>query len=342
MTLPLSIQIPGLIQPDLMCRNGMYPDASFYGLASSALNHSIAYRHRPVAWRRWLLGNARMSGTNVVARFRFRSGYGATRLRLMGIAGLAHTSATAPFLEITVTKVGGASTVTEIHYGDTTDAPDDDPAEWSRFDEEVAIDPASAYTITLETNDYAQALSFMAHELGPSTVDDLTAYYTEHEPQGGGPILDAHQQILIEGPANMHRQNGGLIAHWGQATGAARTRTSATAINLIDNASVSPPTAVTPGYRLVTTARNTYAATTVPIELAVWGSKASGSATVRMRDTSGADAATVTINSATPQWFTATGAVSVGTGQKYDLMLLSDGGGDAVNVNFVSFYEWQA
>ncbi len=341
MPIPITIQIPGLIQPDLHCRNGFYPDALFYAQAASALNHSIAYRHREVARREWDLGyGARSSGATTIARFRFRSGYGATRLRLQGIMGLSHTSATAPYLKITVTK-GATTQVKEIHYGMTNMAPTDAPDEWSLFDEEIAIDPASVYTIDLEANNYARPLSFTAHELGPAAVDDATSYFTEHDPQGGNPILDADQQKLIEGPANMLRQNGGTLVHWGLHEGNARTRTSATPISLIDNTSASPPTSTSPGYRLVTTARNTYSATTVPIELAVWGSKASGSGTVRLRDTSGTDAVTVTINSATPQWFTATGSISVGTGEKYDLMFAGDGGGDAVNVNFVSFYEYQ-
>ena len=63
-----------------------------------------------------------------------------------------------------------------------------------------------------------------------------------------------------------------------------------------------------------------------------------GSGVVRLRDTAGTSAVVATINNATPQWFTATGALSVGAAQKYDLQFAGDGA-NQVSIRAVSIYQ---
>jgi hypothetical protein len=73
--------------------------------------------------------------------------------------------------------------------------------------------------------------------------------------------------------------------------------------------------------------------------MCVYGSIGAGSGSVVLRSTAPADAATVTINGAAA-WYTAAGALTVGTGQKYDLMFAGDGV-NTVSVYAVSIYAIQ-
>ena len=54
-------------------------------------------------------------------------------------------------------------------------------------------------------------------------------------PAGGGPIYDNRIGQQLQAVGNMLRKNGGLRGDWAPVDGTARTRTSATYINLIDS-----------------------------------------------------------------------------------------------------------
>lgn len=323
----LSIIYPQTIEFWRHAKNNLLPDADFYGQTHAALNHILAYRGAGAFHRSNLLGYTRASGTNTVWRWRQRTGYGQTRLQVVGILGLSSSSAADPAVTITVVKSGGGTQSITVYGGATDATPSDSPSEWSLFEHTFDVDPASVYECSLATVDYGAILSLLSRQLGNTEIDDSIDYYTEFEATGTGPIFDVNQQRLVEGAGRIIRRNRGIHTSWCLFDGSARTRTSATLINLINNSSTGSPTATTPGYRFTTTALGTVSrSTTVPVEVAVYGSNATSTGTVQLVNTSGATVVTVTINSATPQWFTGTGTITVGSSVKYDLQFNSAGG----------------
>lgn len=334
------ISLPSLLQPHLSADNGLYPDAAFYGQATAALNHLVAYARKPVFQYTNLLG-ASGGASGVVWRWHCRTGYGVRRLVVMAVLGRDDRAiAVDPYITVTVTEVGGAALPALTFRGGAsevvaTDAPD----ELLTSTQTIDVDPATEYTGEVEFFDNVRVVSLLVYEEPNSTVTDAVDYFSEYMPAAGSPIQDSWVGRQLAATGALIRYNGGLRADWARFDGSTRTRSSATNVNLLDNSSTGTPTAATPGYTFCTTAKNTASKTTVPIRLAVNAKVAGGgSGTVRLRDTSGNDAAVVTVNSGTQQWFTVDGAISVGSAQKYDLMFAGDGV-NIVTVYAVSIYE---
>lgn len=334
----LSVQRPGLIHPHRHADNALYPEVGFYARVVGAQNHAIAYCRKPVYGRTWPLSTAG-GPSGVVARWYCKTGYGAKRLVVFPTLGLDdHAAATDPYVSIAITKVGGATTTLDFHGGAAI-ATVDGPEEWMPQIQTCDVDAASEYTAAVTFNDNVRLLDLEVWEDYIPTVDEDTTYFSEWEPAAGSPVYDNRQQRLLQGLGAMVRLNRGLRADWSLDDGSSRTRSSATLINLQDNSTTGTPAASSPGVTFVTSYRNTVNATVAPIKMAVYGSIGGGSGTVKLRDTSGNDAATVTINGAAG-WYTNTGSLTIGTGQKYDLLYAGDGA-NTVSVSAVSVYEIQ-
>lgn len=326
-------------------RNGLYPASNMWRTAIDAENHITAYRHREVYRRAWERGvSLSAAGTNTYQRFRFRTGYGVTRLAYLVELGLDDkTTGTDPYLLIETTLSGGATTTTEFHFGlsavgpGMTDAPDETYAGRAVID----VDPASIYEVRIATVDYARPLSVVAYELGATTVEEPVNYFNTHDPAAGSPIYDADRQRLLQGLSNMYRQNGGITWHWGEASFTARTRTSATYINAIDNATTGTPATSDPGVYLNPQYHNTESRTTVPFELAVYGEvTTSGTGYVRLIDTSGNTYGPVSIVSdVAPAWHTAT--INLPASDTFYAIQYAGDGVDTVSVYSVSLIEWE-
>lgn len=332
-------KIPQVIEYHRDTHNGMYPSANYYRRIVDAANHLVAYRHREVYQRTAPLGNASYgsSGTATLARWRFRTGYGVTRLQARVLLGQDNSGgvAAAPTAKLVI----GGVDLGPWAYGVSAVATDDAPSGLASFVGELAVSPATAYECSLVTEDYARVLGVSLCEFGDETVDESTLYFSAWQPAAGGEIYDAHQERLALGLSQIWRRNGGTVVHWGRLTGAARTRSAATAVNLIDGSSTTPSSS-TPGWRLDLRYRNSYARSGVPFELSVYGAVPAGTGAVRLVDSAGATVLSVTVNSSTAQWFTATGTLPAAV-DKYDLHLVGDGT-NTVSVYAVSLQEWEA
>jgi hypothetical protein len=238
---------------------------------------------------------------------------------------------------VAIAKVGGATSTVDFHAGVSNVAATDAPDEFTVSTQYVDVDPNAYYSGAVTFNDNVRVISLLVFEDSVWTADDANDYFSSYEPSAGSPIYDARVGRQLEGVGALLRKNGGLRWDWMLFDGTARTRTSATQLCLIDNASATPPTAATPGVVFNTQYRNTIGATTVPITMAVYGSIGAGSGTVKLRDTAGNDAASVTINGAAG-WYTATGALTVGATATYSLYFAGDGV-NQVTVNAVSIFE---
>lgn len=349
----LSVNYPLIISPHQHCKNALYPCSSFYGQAHAALNHIQVYRGSEVFRRSNTLGNlATGDDPATIWRWRFRSGYAQTQLQLVGLLGLAYdwrgtspnTNTDAPTITISVTISGGATTTVTVSGGRSAVTATDAPSEWIPFEETIAITPATVYECSVASSDYCRIISLMARQLGDPAIDDATSYLSEHEPAGTHPISDVNQQRLIEGSGNLLRQNRGLRADWCLFNGAARTRTSAAWVNLINNSSASPPTATSPGWRYALDALNTASRDTMPVEMAVYADITASTGLVTLRDSGGTDVVSITVDTTGPKWFTATGSLSVGsfgTTLKVDPGFLSDGAA-TLSVYALSLCAWEA
>ena len=332
----MSEHIPPLIHADRDTRNGHYPSAAFYSAAATAENHIVGYCDRSVIQRAWRLGKSGI--TSATWRYRFRSRPGAAFLRLVAIAGRAPSSAAT--ISAVVTRVGVGSTTTTFASPAYALSTNDEPSSWRITPRTVAITPNALYTVDIVTTNGGNLIAIEAHEVGNSTISEATLYYNTTTHQAGTPILSTTRQRLLEGLSNMYRASGGTVCHWSADDGTATTRTSATAINLIDNATLGAPASTTPGWYLDMSYRCTQSRpTSVPFELAVYGSIGAGSGTVTLVNSAGTVLATVTINGAAG-WYTATGLISTTAG-KFDLQITGDGV-NALSVNAVSFLEWEA
>lgn len=326
--------------------NGHYPSSVFYGKAIRSQNHVVGFRDRSVFSKSWMLGNAAYSyaGTTPVARFRFRSRHGAQHLRMVLVILKSDPAGGSidPTLDVQVTEVGvGTTTRTFSGFVDAPGSSDDRPSDWRIVIEQIDLTPNAAHTVLINLYDHARLGAVEIHEVGDPTISEATDYYVATVAQANTHIEDAWQQRLIEGSSNMYRHNGGTFCDFSTIDGGASTRTSATYINLIDNTTAGAPTAATPGWYLDMANRCTHhRPTTVPFELAVYGSIPGGSGTVKLVNSAGVTLATVTVNNATPQWFTATGLIATTAG-KVDLQYAGDGV-NALSVRAVSFNEWES
>lgn len=332
-------RVPQIVEYRRDAMNGMYPSANFYAAIVNAQNHVVAHRHREVYNFETELGAAAYgySGTTTIARFRFRAGYGATSARVVVLMGRDNTGAVASTPSASVTFNG--TDAGPFAFGVSSVATDDEPDNLATFTGTVALTGGTVYECAVSTVDYARVLGVSVQELGSLTVDEAINYYTSWRPVANGPIYDSDIQRTLEGLSKIWKQNGGTACHWGLKSGAARTRTSATPINIIDNSSTSVSTS-TPGWTLDLRYRNSRRRTGVPVELAVYGSIPAGTGAVTLVDSGGATVATANVTSLSATWSTA--AVTLpATLAKYDIHVAGDGTNMA-SVYAVSLTEYEA
>lgn len=336
------IHTPNLTHWRSNARNGMYPSAWLWRRIVDAENHITAYRHRQVYGRALALGTDTGGTQGLVGYGRFRTGYGVDRVKvvmLMGYTTAASGSGSTsdPYAEVTITDGVTPVTVGPFSYGvKATGTITDGPDEHMLMAEDMAVDEATTYTFTVARQGFARPLAIAIYELAPTTVDEATNYMNEHGPVGGSPIHDSHVERVLEGLSDMYRANGSINVHWSLYNGAARTRSSATFANLIDGTTTGTPTTVHRGFYLSPQHHNTASRSTVPFELAAYGSIGGGSGSVRLIDTAGNTYGPVTINGSA-DWYTA--AIDLPASEAYYAFQWAGDGTNTVSVFGVSLIE---
>lgn len=324
-------------------RNGLYPTSGLWNLAIATENHLTAYRHREVYRRAWERGvSISAAGTNTIQRFRFRTGHGVAKLAYVVELGVDDKNLAAdPIFRIETTLSGGATTTSDIHFGladlntGMTDGPDQGYATRVVID----VDPDSVYEVALVTVDYARPLSVMAYELGATTVDESVDFFNTYQPAAGSPIYDAERQRILTGLSDMYRANGGIVWHWGLRNGAARTRTSATYINVLDDSTTGTPATSDYGFYVNPQYHSTESRSTVPFELAAYGSVGAGTGgQVRLISSSGATYGPVLVSGATG-WYTA--SIDLPASETFLAVQYRGDGVNTLSLNFVSLIEWE-
>ncbi len=335
---------PPIISPNRDAQNGMYPATSFYGRIQQAHNHLVGFRHKTVFQRAWRLGNKTYSGASAtnLARFRWRTGHGAAYVRIVGVQCASNSSTGDPRTELELVNFSDTVTTTAGPWQGFIDVAStgDEPSTWRIFTDTIAVTPNKIYHATFKTYDSCRPMSLLVMELGGGTVTESVNYYSAANMVSDAPIFDATREKILGGLGAMYRQNGALQVNWANGDGSALTRSSATAINVVNNSSTGTPTTATPGYSCDLRYRNSSSRAGVPVELAVYGSIPAGSGTVRVIDTAGTTHLTATVNSATPGWFTATGTITA-SDLKFDFQAAGDGV-NTLSLHAVSLYEYES
>ncbi len=335
---------PPIISPNRDAQNGMYPATSFYGRIQQAHNHLVGFRHKTVFQRAWRLGNKTYSGASAtnLARFRWRTGHGAAYVRIVGVQCASNSSTGDPRTELELVNFSDTVTTTAGPWQGFIDVAStgDEPSTWRIFTDTIAVTPNKIYHATFKTYDSCRPMSLLVMELGGGTVTESVNYYSAANMVSDAPIFDATREKILGGLGAMYRQNGALQVNWANGDGSALTRSSATAINVVNNSSTGTPTTATPGYSCDLRYRNSSSRAGVPVELAVYGSIPAGSGTVRVIDTAGTTHLTATVNSATPGWFTATGTITA-SDLKFDFQAAGDGI-NTLSLHAVSLYEYES
>ena len=335
---------PPIISPNRDAQNGMYPATSFYGRIQQAHNHLVGFRHKTVFQRAWRLGNKTYSGASAtnLARFRWRTGHGAAYVRIVGVQCASNSSTGDPRTELELVNFSDTVTTTAGPWQGFIDVAStgDEPSTWRIFTDTIAVTPNKIYHATFKTYDSCRPMSLLVMELGGGTVTESVNYYSAANMVSDAPIFDATREKILGGLGAMYRQNGALQVNWANGDGSALTRSSATAINVVNKSSTGTPTTATPGYSCDLRYRNSSSRAGVPVELAVYGSIPAGSGTVRVIDTAGTTHLTATVNSATPGWFTATGTITA-SDLKFDFQAAGDGV-NTLSLHAVSLYEYES
>jgi hypothetical protein len=167
-----SVRIPGLIQPHQHCDNGLYPDATFYGRATLAVNHCLSYRRKLVYQRTWKLG-ASGGASGVVGWWHCHTGHGARRFSVMAVLGLDdRLLATEPYIKVTLTKSAGSPASVEFHGGASDIASVDAPDQMIVQRATIPAVADSTYTGEVEFFDNVRVISLLVFEDYEVTVDD--------------------------------------------------------------------------------------------------------------------------------------------------------------------------
>jgi hypothetical protein len=297
-----SIVIPRLIHHRGQARNGCYPASGFVRRLTDATNHLHSFGHRQVYAKTWALGvDDSTTTTTTTARWRFRTGVGVQQVAVLILFGATDMDGSLknPYVEVDLTISGGATTTLgPLMPPRLETTPTDAPEEQLLAQAVATVTESTVYECALRLFDYARVLSVTVYELG--APDDLIT----HQPTAGSLIYDADRELLLTTLSDMYRENGAINCHWSLKDGSARTRVSATQINLIDITTTGTPTAGThPGWYIDPRYHRTASRSTVQFQFAAYASMSAGTGTVRLIDTGGSSGGTVTVNSATPGWF---------------------------------------
>ena len=236
-----------------------------------------------------------------------------------------------------VTFTGGGTA--ELHYGAATveNANPDHCAVVHGF----ALSAGSFWSPTADTvysvtvsDEQSRLVALTIYEVGVNLVEPFDTGFA-----AGTPILDTDRSDLVLGARLLWKRQAAPLFTWTVDDQASpRTRTSATPINIIDNASTAVSTA-TVGYTLDLRRRSTIRRTTVPCVLEAYISTDSGAGDVKLKDDTGAVVAEVS-NSGAAQWVTVTANLPA-TRAKYDLHY-NGNGGNVASVMAVSLRQYSS
>lgn len=327
------------IEPARWARNGKYPDAVLRYQVNSLGNSLAAYRVKEIARFGSNMNSLTAGlgvGENVLWRFAYMpSPYAAgvfARAMMMSTSTLASSD---PYARISFVNIGDC----EMHYGDGITL---QSSLYYANQVTGSIDttpPANTWDFgTVSVFNYGRVVAISIYEYALD-VDWFRVGYAATTP-----ILDTDRELVTSGARNMWKRQGSKLFTWSaDHDGAAKTRSSATAANIIDNSTTVSGS--TPGFLLDLRNRTTVGRGTVPVTMWVHGSSAGATGgTVTLKDSGGVAVATVSgigIGGGASDWYSTTANLPA-TLAKYDLHFSSPDGVNTLNLFAVTLAQYAA
>lgn len=328
-------------------RNGHIPDAIFHTAIAEHGNHAAAFHVRQVA--RFSIPMQSIPNHDATRnrwRFAFHSSpYAYTLLVCMAISYYPEGAGN-PYgmcrIDDGMGTIGDAIVSGGFRSTTATDVPAWISSGTAVLDDGAGavaeLDPDTDYYGTVSDNNDARLVSMTAWEL--SLPGDTDNDYVEQAFGLGQPILDVHRGDLATMLRKLWRRGAAHSWNWSvNLQSGPRTRTSATAANLIDT-SVTTVSAASPGPTIDLTNRSTVRRGSVPMRLQVRAKMASGTGTVLLKDDGGTTLLTISVNSSTEQWWSGTVDLPA-TSAKYDVQFAGNGT-NLLSVYAVSLYPYEA
>ncbi len=330
-----------MIQPAAYARNGMVVPTVAVQAAARGANQVMRWRTKELLSTDGLVESLHTALGGTVVRYRgfAHTGPHCTQLRyFVTVARCATTDTGDPYVTVAATTTGGgALDSSDIHIGQLGGSPSDVPDEWHEYTGTLDVTADTYILLTVSTTDHARVVHVLVQEQ-PTKADALASNLADGY-QNGSPILDADRAAMQSALYEKWRRGAAHVMSWHATT--ARTTTSATATNVIDNTSTTVTTA-TPGLTLDMRykARLGLASTTgVTCCIAAYGSIAAGAnGQLLMKDSGGTTLATVGLFSTTPAWISLP-VVLPATLAKYDFQFKT--AASTFTLNDISIFEYE-
>jgi hypothetical protein len=332
------------------CLNGNAPSAQFQNQLHAATNQAVLQRSRQLfASIAHPNEMAASSSSQPTFRFAFRTStyhsglvVWATMQPPLGANGDNASYARLKIFSDTAEAV--TVKTTDFHYGAApTGVTLSNTRGWA-FAKTVKMYIAG---LSPDTNYYALFSSESAGCLQDALVveqQSMTEHFSGYLPTNlnqDSEVVSLHREKVATIQKNLWKHSGRHLINWTVSDGLSPlTRTSAVAINIVDNSSTAV-SASTPGYTLDLRYRDRLMQTTgIPCKISVFGkSTVAGTGAVYFKDSTGALHATVSGFGTTAGWVTATVNLSANL-EKHDLQFASNGAA-TFSLYAVSIYEYE-
>jgi len=326
-------------------RNGRVPDSWFQEVLTEETNKLAAWYTKEVCSLSVPIANIPTAGGTVNRwRHRWFSGPFAERALVRAIVARPYDGAGSPAqggaLRWEVKNEDAVSTSSvERDYGTVSPSgPSTTPDSMRIIDLTIDLSPSTNYSGLFVDLEFGHVVSVCVKELSlPASIENG---YARQGFAFGSPIQDADRSAVATMLSAMWRHGAAHLMNWSVSVESSpRTRTSATAINAVDNSSTTV-SVNSPGYTLDLRFRNRLKDTTVPVRFHAYAKQSAGTGVIRLKDSGGSTVASVNVNSSTAQWWTTTASLP-NTRAKYDLTLESDGGVNTCSLYAASLYQWE-
>jgi len=341
----LCLQTPAPLHVRRYVRNGLIPHAIFESEVGAALNFCGAVRNRELfSWGVPLTSIPGAGGDRVRWRAAAHTGPLLRRLRATICAARNDADALEPSCTIYVTNADQSVTYgsAEFVYGNNFGtAPGNTPDEFGIGELIIGGVPADTDVyLRIDDNDHGRIVSVTIHEESKKLLAS-NGYLLPSVVSVGGPIDDARRGSSYALATSLWKRGAAHLFNWTVDLDASKiTTTGGTFKNIVDNSSTSV-SAATPGWTLDLRYCRTLGQTTVPCVFKCYGSATVGdTAEVSLVDSGGSPVATISVNSPTNGWFSATVNLPA-TLAKYDVHYADPDGG-TISLGACSLYQYAA
>lgn len=325
--------------PHRWCDNGMLVQAGLQSGLVKRLNQTLRWRTKEI-FRYVGQVNSIATSAGASERFRWRhaahTGTYTDKLGVYFLMAPQRVGSGDPYSQF---KINGGGSLTH-HYGNTGGSPPDFPLYFGHSYQEIDVAADTDYEFTWSDFADGRLISGLVFEI--SSAPTVSGPYINRNVAVLSPIQDGEREDPMDAATDAWKRNGAHCFNFTTDIDAdARTRTSTTDINLVDNSSTTI-SAATPGFTLDMRYKDRRGGgAEVPIVFKAYGKTAGGgTGHVYLKDSAGNVKATLNINSATDAWYSTTAVVDALEGKidvHYD--------GDGVNLTTVracSVYEYSA